>query len=170
MPDKYEFLTNYFKPFEALNVDQYLKPIKIHASSTHGRREALKWLKWLFERLFEQKKPVLWFQTVDHGDGNYEFICQHGPAECYGNKLHACAIDELQNITLAVLYNSCLMDYSQPGNGSNDAAADVVSAFFYTEYIGNSFFMIMYNKCIKSLIGYMSNSLFNLLERLFQKL
>lgn len=65
---------------------------------------------------------------MDNGGGNYSFRCQHGPAECYGNKLHACAIDVLENITLAVLYNSCLMDYSHKRTkGSNDATADIVS-------------------------------------------
>ncbi|KOB76592.1 Legumaturain, partial [Operophtera brumata] len=73
------------------------------------------------------KKPaaVATDKTVENGDADYEFTCQHGPAECYGNKLHACAIDVLQNITAAIRYNSCLMDYSQAGNGSDDVAANV---------------------------------------------
>ena len=25
-------------------------------------------------------------------EGGYEFECQHGPAECYGNQVQACAI------------------------------------------------------------------------------
>lgn len=33
--------------------------------------------------------------TVRHDDGTYEFKCQHGPEECQGNKLHACAISKL---------------------------------------------------------------------------
>ncbi|XP_026492656.2 GILT-like protein 2 [Vanessa tameamea] len=57
-------------------------------------------------------------KTIEH-DGQYEFKCQHGPPECYGNKLHACAIDYLQNITKAVQFNACMMDYK-----SNDDAAD----------------------------------------------
>lgn len=44
--------------------------------------------------------------------GHYEFRCQHGPAECYGNKLQACVVDALKNDTQAVLYNSCLLQYS----------------------------------------------------------
>lgn len=66
-------------------------------------------------------------QTIDNGFGGYEFVSQHGPEETYGNKLHACAIDTLQNITMAVLYNSCLMDDWQAGKGSDDAAADSVT-------------------------------------------
>ncbi|XP_030029414.2 GILT-like protein 1 [Manduca sexta] len=50
-------------------------------------------------------------RTYKSGD-RYLFRCQHGPAECYGNKLHACAIDALQNNTQAVLFNACLMQYS----------------------------------------------------------
>ncbi|KAM3967572.1 gamma-interferon-inducible lysosomal thiol reductase [Aphomia sociella] len=44
--------------------------------------------------------------------GKYLFKCQHGPDECHGNKLHACAVDALQNSTQAVMYNACLMQYS----------------------------------------------------------
>ncbi|KAJ0182574.1 hypothetical protein K1T71_001943 [Dendrolimus kikuchii] len=44
--------------------------------------------------------------------GHYEFRCQHGPAECYGNKLQACVVDALRNNTQAVLFNSCLLQYS----------------------------------------------------------
>ncbi|XP_049879208.1 gamma-interferon-inducible lysosomal thiol reductase-like isoform X2 [Pectinophora gossypiella] len=47
-----------------------------------------------------------------HTRGRYQFSCQHGPAECYGNKLHACAIEAAQNTTTSVLLNACLMQYS----------------------------------------------------------
>ncbi|XP_013177194.1 PREDICTED: gamma-interferon-inducible lysosomal thiol reductase-like [Papilio xuthus] len=52
-------------------------------------------------------------------NGSYVFDCQHGRAECYGNKLHACALDLLQNKTQALVFNSCLME----GN-SDDSDAD----------------------------------------------
>nr|NP_001298301.1 gamma-interferon-inducible lysosomal thiol reductase-like [Papilio polytes]BAM19237.1 simila to CG41378 [Papilio polytes] len=52
-------------------------------------------------------------------NGSYVFDCQHGTAECYGNKLHACALDLLENKTQALVFNSCLM------NGySDDSDAD----------------------------------------------
>ncbi|XP_004930220.1 GILT-like protein 1 [Bombyx mori] len=44
--------------------------------------------------------------------GYYMFTCQHGPDECYGNKMHACVVDTLRNSTKAVLFNTCLMQYS----------------------------------------------------------
>ncbi|CAH2102611.1 unnamed protein product [Euphydryas editha] len=61
-------------------------------------------------------------QTIEN-NGMLKFKCQHGPAECYGNKLHACAIDYFQNTTTAVLFNICMMGYDE-GLGSNDLAAD----------------------------------------------
>ena len=57
-------------------------------------------------------------------DGHYEFKCQHGPLECYGNKLHACAIDVLKNMTTAVLFNGCMMEPSGDNLGSDDLTAD----------------------------------------------
>src|SRR5258707_80966 len=34
-------------------------------------------------------------ETKKHANGSYTFECQHGPIECLGNKLHACAIKKL---------------------------------------------------------------------------
>ncbi|XP_073957689.1 gamma-interferon-inducible lysosomal thiol reductase-like [Choristoneura fumiferana] len=56
-------------------------------------------------------------------DGKTEIVCQHGPAECYGNKLHACAIDIIQNETRAEFYNTCMMAANWGGAGSTDADA-----------------------------------------------
>ncbi|KAG6455192.1 hypothetical protein O3G_MSEX009104 [Manduca sexta] len=56
-------------------------------------------------------------ETKEEGD-HYEITCQHGESECYGNKLHACAIDIIKNVTKSTLYNCCLM-----GNQSDDNAA-----------------------------------------------
>lgn len=53
--------------------------------------------------------------------GKITFNCQHGPDECYGNALHACAIDILKSPIDYVNFNSCLMK-----GGSTDAAADEV--------------------------------------------
>lgn len=45
----------------------------------------------------------------------YEFVCQHGPSECEGNKIHACAIDVLHKKDIQLKYISCLMsDYNDP--------------------------------------------------------
>lgn len=63
-------------------------------------------------------------KTIDKGNGVYEFECQHGPDECYGNKLHACAMLNLGNMTKAVFFNSCMMESSRKNRGSNDEAAD----------------------------------------------
>ncbi|XP_072938017.1 GILT-like protein 2 [Epargyreus clarus] len=61
--------------------------------------------------------------TIDD-NGKYKFKCQHGPSECYGNMLHACALDVIKNQTQALLYNSCMMDFNQKNRGSDDIAAE----------------------------------------------
>ncbi|XP_035444555.2 GILT-like protein 2 isoform X3 [Spodoptera frugiperda] len=63
-------------------------------------------------------------ETIEIRNGVYQFKCQHGPKECYGNKLHACVIDYMSNNTEAVFFNSCLMDSARKNNGSDDEAAD----------------------------------------------
>ncbi|XP_063358057.1 gamma-interferon-inducible lysosomal thiol reductase-like [Cydia amplana] len=56
-------------------------------------------------------------------NGKTVITCQHGPAECYGNKLHACAIDILKDISKSEYYNSCMMNGTWGGRGSTDMDA-----------------------------------------------
>ncbi|XP_047985256.1 gamma-interferon-inducible lysosomal thiol reductase-like [Leguminivora glycinivorella] len=56
-------------------------------------------------------------------NGKTVITCQHGPAECYGNKLHACAIEILNDISKAEFYNSCMMNGTWGGRGSTDMDA-----------------------------------------------
>ncbi|XP_075971836.1 GILT-like protein 2 [Anticarsia gemmatalis] len=63
-------------------------------------------------------------ETTVYDNGTIEIECQHGVPECYGNMLHACAIDQLKPLTKAIYYISCLMGTSQSHGGSNDEAAD----------------------------------------------
>ncbi|XP_026319622.1 GILT-like protein 1 [Hyposmocoma kahamanoa] len=43
-------------------------------------------------------------------DNKTTFECQHGPTECYGNGLHACAIQYLPKMSEYVPFNTCLME------------------------------------------------------------
>lgn len=81
-------------------------------------------MRRLTDHLDIQTFPYGNAKTEEH-DGKPTFTCQHGPAECYGNKLHACALDLLRNHTQALLVNACMMDPSQAGRGSDDQALDV---------------------------------------------
>ncbi|KAI5635766.1 gamma interferon inducible lysosomal thiol reductase (GILT) domain-containing protein [Phthorimaea operculella] len=45
--------------------------------------------------------------------------CQHGENECYGNKLHACAIQQLHSASVYVPYIACMMSLY-----TNDTSAD----------------------------------------------
>ncbi|XP_068625137.1 gamma-interferon-inducible lysosomal thiol reductase-like [Battus philenor] len=77
----------------------------------------------LYEHLDIYTYPYGNAKTFIH-DGKYQFKCQHGPKECYGNKLHACAIDLLNNETQALLFNSCMMTPRNNSRGSDDESAD----------------------------------------------
>ncbi|KAM3967571.1 gamma-interferon-inducible-lysosomal thiol reductase-like [Aphomia sociella] len=84
-----------------------------------------------FKEVVKKLTPYLNIRTYPYGkakttrtdDGKLIFKCQHGPKECYGNKLHACALDIINNATAALLFNICMTDPADD-NGSNDPAAD----------------------------------------------
>ncbi|OWR51018.1 legumaturain [Danaus plexippus plexippus] len=65
--------------------------------------------------------PYGFARTIEE-KGNIFFKCHHGPLECYGNKLHACALDNLEH-SKAILFNICLMN-STESLGSDDKTAD----------------------------------------------
>lgn len=48
------------------------------------------------------------FQT-NVKNGQYYFYCQHGEEECHANKIHACSIDALANMTMAVRFTECII-------------------------------------------------------------
>ncbi|XP_035726521.1 gamma-interferon-inducible lysosomal thiol reductase-like isoform X2 [Vespa mandarinia] len=47
--------------------------------------------------------------TTTQKDHTYEFKCQHGPIECQGNIIHACAIDLIKDQSLLLNYLSCMI-------------------------------------------------------------
>ncbi|GBP39820.1 Gamma-interferon-inducible lysosomal thiol reductase [Eumeta japonica] len=75
----------------------------------------------LFQNVNIYLVPYGHAKSTHLANGTIEFECQHGPAECYGNKLHACAIDKLRRPAwYAPLFTTCLM--AQSDRGSNDRA------------------------------------------------
>ncbi|XP_047545154.1 gamma-interferon-inducible-lysosomal thiol reductase-like [Vanessa atalanta] len=42
-------------------------------------------------------------------NGQFYFRCQHGEEECYANKIHACTIDSLNNMTASVQMTECMI-------------------------------------------------------------
>ncbi|BES89978.1 gamma-interferon inducible lysosomal thiol reductase [Nesidiocoris tenuis] len=65
--------------------------------------------------LFVNLVPYGRAETIIKGE-DIEFICQHGPKECLGNKFHACIIQNTKsNNQLSVNVTGCLFeDYFQP--------------------------------------------------------
>uniref|UniRef100_A0A1E1VZX2 Gamma-interferon-inducible lysosomal thiol reductase n=1 Tax=Pectinophora gossypiella TaxID=13191 RepID=A0A1E1VZX2_PECGO len=47
--------------------------------------------------------------TTKMKKGQYYFTCQHGEEECYANKIHACSIEALGNMTSAVMFTECMI-------------------------------------------------------------
>jgi len=52
--------------------------------------------------------PFGFSNYTPNGD-TYDFTCQHGPDECYGNKIHACALNYYPNNVDNVPFISCSM-------------------------------------------------------------
>lgn len=51
-------------------------------------------------------------------DGIKVFTCQHGPNECYGNKVHSCVLD-LLSIDKSLEYIACAEAGSSPTDDAN---------------------------------------------------
>jgi len=54
------------------------------------------------------------FASTTEVDGGYEFECQHGAAECYGNIVQACTIKHVEDYNTMVRLIVCMMSSSQP--------------------------------------------------------
>jgi len=58
---------------------------------------------------------VDYFQQSKSPEGTWVFQCQHGPNECMGNKMQACALSLYQNDpSLQVRFISCVMSTRYP--------------------------------------------------------
>lgn len=44
-------------------------------------------------------------------DNKPVFHCQHGPKECYGNRVQACAIEILKNTEISLNYINCMFGH-----------------------------------------------------------
>ncbi|XP_026731370.1 GILT-like protein 1 [Trichoplusia ni] len=47
--------------------------------------------------------------TTKEENGKFYFQCQHGEEECYANKIHACAIEAMANMTTSVQITECMI-------------------------------------------------------------
>ena len=52
---------------------------------------------------------ILQHRLSGEGEGLYNFKCQHGPAECQGNMVHACATQVVQNPSTVLKYIKCMI-------------------------------------------------------------
>ena len=55
------------------------------------------------------------WQFTPNAEGGYDFECQHGPAECQGNRLHACGLKYSANSTQNLIFARCLMESPDQG-------------------------------------------------------
>merc|ERR1711879_952010 len=53
-------------------------------------------------------------------DGGYEFTCQHGDDECYGNMVQACAQEHAPDYDTAVRLIVCMMSSPYPPNAGGE--------------------------------------------------
>lgn len=49
-------------------------------------------------------------------DGKWEFQCQHGPKECYGNKIQGCVLHSNANFDTKMSFVNCIMRSSSPSS------------------------------------------------------
>ncbi|GAB6022282.1 hypothetical protein CHUAL_006408 [Chamberlinius hualienensis] len=52
--------------------------------------------------------------TSNSTSSSYDFVCQHGPEECYGNEIHSCAVTYYPDNAINVNFIGCSMSAQNP--------------------------------------------------------
>lgn len=60
-------------------------------------------------------------QTTIFPNGTLEFSCQHGPKECFANKLHVCALAHLET-EAAISFTNCTISHKDPASVGHSCA------------------------------------------------
>lgn len=58
------------------------------------------------------------FLQTKEENGKYFFQCQHGEEECYANRIHACAIEAVANMTTSVKITECMINDNMDADGA----------------------------------------------------
>ncbi|XP_077295727.1 gamma-interferon-inducible lysosomal thiol reductase-like protein [Arctopsyche grandis] len=63
----------------------------------------------LKDDLFLNLIPYGKAKTFTNSDGGFDFECQHGEMECYANKIHACAIEAISDLSEQLSLVTCMI-------------------------------------------------------------
>lgn len=64
-------------------------------------------------------------------DNKPVFHCQHGPKECYGNRVQACTIEMLKNTDLSIRFVRCMFDQHDYRETSQTSRRVCIYCCFY---------------------------------------
>lgn len=86
------------------------------------------------------------FQTTSSGK-SYKFECQHGPAECLANKVHACGMNMISNPDTRIQYAACMIadNWNPESAGSSVCLSHIIVTSFYCKQSLKSFIRICKN-------------------------
>lgn len=80
---------------------------------------------------YQKVKDIINIELIPFGkasffpvNGEYQFECQHGPKECKGNKIHACAIDLYPTTESSLPFVYCSMGAGDPIEAANTCATN----------------------------------------------
>lgn len=65
------------------------------------------------------------FSNYTQDGTSWDFTCQHGPDECYGNKIHSCALNYYPDNSQSVPFISCSMSAEDSVAACEDCANQV---------------------------------------------
>lgn len=79
-------------------------------------------------------------------DNKPVFHCQHGPKECYGNRVQACTIEMLKNTDLSIRFVRCMFDQHDYRETSQTSRRVCVFLFFLVFFFDSlvSFFNLFH--------------------------
>jgi hypothetical protein len=98
----------------------------------------------LFIKKIDSVTDVFLFQW--YSNDSYQFQCQHGQTECYGNIVQACAVNTYQDKNNILKYVTCLM--------TTVNISDVTNATYPVEQVSDHVCMLFHSEELITLAQY----------------
>ncbi|XP_044253897.1 GILT-like protein 1 [Tribolium madens] len=138
--------------------------------------DSLNFITQQLHPVFKELSPYVDLKLTPFGksaslENGVQFICQHGPQECKGNRIQSCVLNALPDQTTQVEYVNCFMKTFKKGQKNEEefgqACAEAVGLDFnqisqcYTSEIGTKLQLLAEQSTVKITPKFVPTILYN---------